>query len=164
MKARTGFVSNSSSSSFVVIDSSCGYESLNIDGGHAILGPEKGEHEFGWGPERIDDIWSRINFAFLQAHYAIPEHDALLEKARTIVYGHSNSYLQMLEEVLMENSNINTITWDFTRDEFGFEEGYIDHQSNASEGQNMEIFNSKDTLKDFIFGKNSYIQLDNDNH
>lgn len=162
MKIRTGFVSNSSSSSFVVIDSSAGYERLEDDD-NGVFGPGRGESEFGWGPECIKDIPSRINFAFLQANYAAPEHDALLEKARTILYGHSNHYVRMLEEVIKENSNIKEITWNFVEDEFGFESGYIDHQSNASEGQNMEIFNSKDALRDFIFGRNSYIQLDNDN-
>jgi hypothetical protein len=41
--------------------------------------------------------------------------------------------------------------------------GYIDHQSSAEEGMNMEIFNSDHKLKCFLFGKGSKICLRNDN-
>jgi hypothetical protein len=163
MKLRKGFVSNSSSASFVIIDASRGYDSL--DGSILTAGSSLGETEFGWGPEKIEGIGTRINWAYLQAHYAHPEEDPLLEKAIRVVHGNQNPYLEMLEEVIKENSSIEEIDWGFTKDKYGgFEDGYIDHQSSAAEDRNMEIFESKNTLKDFIFGKASYIQLDNDNH
>ena len=163
MKIRLGFVSNSSSSSFVIIDASRGYDSL--EGTTLNIGPGLGDAEFGWGPEKVEGIGARINFAYLQANYAEPIIDPLLEKAKKVVYGHSNEYFAMLEEVIKENSHVQEIVSDFEKDKWGaFDNGYIDHQSSAREGKNMEIFESKEMLRDFIFGKASYIQLDNDNH
>jgi hypothetical protein len=159
MKMRNGFVSNSSSSSFVIIDASKGYVSLN-EYGDTLHAGSIGEIEFGWGPEKIEGIGARINWAYLQSRYANPEEeDPLLEKAHAAVYGVRNKHLVMLEEVIKENSSIKEIDWGHV-----FEDGYIDHQSSAAEDRNMEIFDSKESLKDFIFGKDSYIQLDNDNH
>jgi hypothetical protein len=105
-----------------------------------------GETEFGWGPERIHDMFSRINFAYLQVK-SIEHKDAAL----------ASKWEQMLHEVIKKNSHITEI-------EVDIENGYIDHQSTASEGENTQIFKSKTALKDFIFGKDSYIVLDNDNH
>jgi hypothetical protein len=159
MKLRNGFVSNSSSSSFVITDASEGYISLD-EFGDTLHAYDIGEIEFGWGPEKIEDVGSRINWAYLQSRYANPEEeDPLLEKASVAVYGVRNKHLEMLEEVIKENSSIKEIDWRCV-----FEDGSIDHQSSAAEGENMEIFESKQALKDFIFGKGSYIQLDNDNH
>jgi hypothetical protein len=41
--------------------------------------------------------------------------------------------------------------------------GYIDHQSASYEGENMEMFEDEQTLHDFLFSNNSYIQTGNDN-
>jgi hypothetical protein len=71
----------------------------------------------------------------------------------------------MLEEIIREELDVEDIVWNIAtsyRDK-GIE-GYIDHQSSAGEGQNIEIFNSKEILRSFLFNKESYIQLDNDNH
>ena len=70
MKVRAGFVSNSSSSSFIVIASGtheplgCPSESaLPRLGGILELG-RAGSAEFGWGPDTFNDSFSKINFAF----------------------------------------------------------------------------------------------------
>ncbi len=42
--------------------------------------------------------------------------------------------------------------------------GYIDHQSAACDGENLEMFENDDALARFLFGKESRIVLDNDNH
>lgn len=165
MKVRNGFVSNSSSSSFVVIDASKGYDKLPYRG-TLVVDSNIGNTEFGWGPERITDIGSRIIFTYLQTQYATGEQDLLLKKALEAIHGHSNDYLHMLEEVIRENSNVKSFEWNITEeyDHPTKSWAYIDHQSNAAEGSNLEIFESKKQLKDFIFGSGSYIQLDNDNN
>ena len=147
MKTRQGFVSNSSSSSFIVIDASNGYGTFDV-GWRLIVG-DKGDAQFGWDNIKYDNIFDRINFAYIQTNY-----------------GEDVNQLTMLEEVLKENAiGLTTIHWGIT-DSYDDKDkvwGYIDHQSARCEGQNMEMFDSKQILKDFIFGKNSYIQGGNDN-
>jgi hypothetical protein len=139
MKIRNGFISNSSSTSFVIINAKTGYEELNPTYDDIYIVGASGESEFGWGPDTIYDIHSRINFAYLQA--------IVLKKE------------EMLEEIILKNSNIKKIEYSKN-----IKEGYIDHQSSASEEKNIEIFENKKNLKNFIFGKDSFIELDNDNH
>jgi vesicle coat complex subunit len=69
----------------------------------------------------------------------------------------------MLDKVIKENSNIKELIYcigDYNSKNWG----YIDHQSNACESENIEMFENEETLKDFIFGRSSYIHTDNDNH
>lgn len=144
MKIRLGFVSNSSSSSFVVIDADKGYVKIS----RSLVFGNKGETEFGWGPAELDDVHSRINFAYLQAFDL--KHRDMLEK---VIHKHSGADGE--------------ITWNLTDDwdpKDGKRHGYVDHQSAACEGENLEIFESEKSLKDFLFGVGSKIVLDNDNH
>ena len=151
MKIRSGFVSNSSSSSFIIIDNSGKYCSLPFppDDGVLVIG-EDGSTKFGWETTTYPSIYDRINFSFIQTDY-----------------GKDFNRLQMLEEVLKENiKGLKQIIWNIS-EEFhptdGKVCGYIDHQSARCEGKNMEMFKSKETLRDFIFGLGSYIQGGNDN-
>ena len=142
MKIRSSFVSNSSSSSFIVIDDSGKY---NIPDWSGILDVENGE--YGWGPEKLYGIMDRITFSYLQAKYL-----------------DNQEWVNMLEEVIKENTKITQINWIANLDGDGLDYSYIDHQSCSTEDMNVEMFDSKDALKNFIFGTKSYIQLDNDNY
>jgi len=149
MKIRSGFVSNSSSSSFVVISDAFIPEDFRLkgyEGAPLILGLE-GEAEFGWGPETLTDMYSRFNFAYLQTIYGHPE------------------WLEQLNRVLIERTGASEIVWKISEDydSPNMRYGYIDHQSTASEGRNTEIFANDETLERFLFGADSKIELDNDN-
>jgi len=142
MKIRSSFVSNSSSSSFIVIDNSGKY---NIPDWSGILDVEN--REYGWGPERLDGIMDRITFSYLQAAYL-----------------QNKKLVKMLEDVIKENTKITQINWLATLNHNEPDYSYIDHQSCSREGKNLEMFKNKEALKNFIFGTNSFIQLDNDNY
>lgn len=140
MKTRIGFVSNSSSSSFVVIGTEGDCSDLLkpcIKQGSISLGTE-GKTEFGWGPETLTDIFSRINFARIQSEYNI-------------------EWAKMLDKVIMDNTGCDYIFWNLGG---MFEGSYIDHSSSAREGENTEIFDSEEDLRRFLFCIDSKIVLD----
>jgi len=148
MKHRLGFVSNSSSSSFVVIaDNLHNKSDLQENGTEIVLG-ECGETEFGWEFMNHHDFYSKLNFAFLQTTYS---------KKR------GGRWYNMIEAVLL-SAGIkivgNSINDSYSGPGFF---GYIDHQSSAIEDRNTEIFESEDVLKRFLFSKDSYIEQGNDN-
>ena len=146
MKTRTGFVSNSSSSSFIVINAKTGHNFPNWDS-HLIVDSSFGETEFGWGPETITGIGSRVIFAYFQAKY-----------------DNNDKWIKMLENCITSNTDVETIEWKVNIDDWDSEDhGYIDHASCACEGENTEMFGGPALLRDFIFGKGSKIVLDNDN-
>jgi hypothetical protein len=141
MKCRLGFVSNSSSSSFVVIGNigNCSNDLMsNIKEGTLFLG-KKGTISFGWGPEVISDVFSRINFALIQSKYK-PCWEQMLERVLKQTLGCENVISQLDEE-----------------------KAYIDHQSSAVEGENTFIFDTDETLRKFLFCEDSKIVLNNDN-
>jgi hypothetical protein len=122
-------------------------------GKELVVDSNLGETEFGWGPNTIYNMGSRINFAYLQCLYGKKGNPG---------------WLPMLERVIKETTGVEDIRWklqDWTSDkEQDFDFAFIDHQSSASEGQNTEIFESDEVLKAFLFGKGSHIHVDNDNH
>jgi len=147
MKIRSGFVANSSSSSFIIFGDSIDIN-WDYDQTTYYIGDE-GKTTFGWENEQTFGVFSKINFAAMQAMYVKNEE-----------------WMNMLEEVIIEHLNCsnveNLITFDYPCPK-GKVEGYIDHQSASCEGENIEIFESKEKLKLFLFCSNSYIQGGNDN-
>lgn len=163
MKIRQGFVSNSSSSSFIIIGQ--GYTADNmIDAQNAIesnrernygslvLPDVYGKYDFGWEVEDSYSFLSKLNFCFIQTTYLNGEEQA--------------HYQNMLKKVLAEDFHLEDYVFDFTTESgFGPDElhYYIDHQSASYEGENMEMFESEDTLRNFLYSHQSYIHTDNDN-
>jgi hypothetical protein len=149
MRRRLNFVSNSSSSSFIIIDESKNYNIPKYDTTLVVDG-KLGEFEFGWQDEDYSDFGSKLIFSYLQTLYA-----------------DNKDWLEMLEDVVKENTGAPDIQWNIQiswGEDEGKDDSYIDHASNASEGENTDIFNSKETLKDFLFNPLSFIHNDNDNH
>lgn len=158
MKTRLGFVSNSSSSSFIVISDTGDMERFNL---HHFMWEEYsdntliiggvGETEFGWQREQYNDVNDKINFAWIQAKY--------LEDM-----GKSEP-MELLMRVLKEYTessevkSVMSISYDDDKKIWS----YIDHESAAPGGNNIEMFDNEDKLKAFLFNPRSYIQNENDN-
>ena len=157
MKVRKGFVSNSSSSSFIIIGHGEMESGLDrfVEYDTLVLG-DQGHTKFGWEYTEYRDMWSRINFAYLQTQS-----------------GNNVEWLEMLETAIKDSFGCSAIVWLLT-DEYDMDNkespyghkmvyGYIDHASAAYEGENIEMFDDIDTLKRFLFCDDSHIQGDNDN-
>jgi len=159
MKIRSGFVSNSSSSSFIVIGDSVNWhevKELELFEGDLVVDGDFGKCEFGWEQEQRYDVESKIIWCYIQAK-SIDKQE----------------WINMLEEAIRSrNPEISNIRWELCveweeRMEGGSEyaDAYIDHQSSVSGGGgNAEMFDSMDALERFLFSGDSFIETDNDNH
>ncbi len=145
MKVRKGFVSNSSSSSFIVIEDSSQILDYVVPD-ELIVDTSLGQSEFGWEPETFYGVGSKIIFSYLQT-----------------IYSNNNDWLQMLTKVIKDHTGTSEIIWNITTEYIsgGIGWSYIDHQSTAP--HNTEMFENEEILKAFLFGRDSYIQTDNDN-
>lgn len=163
MKIRNFFVSNSSSSSFIVIGNSnkpikLEHNCITTRKEPALdLSKEKHvSYDFGWGPEKVTDIHSRIAFAMLQCHYTSKRKESNTTEKYMALNGWETDWGKMLIKLLKTESGI-LLIWKLPY------YSYIDHASCASEGSNTEIFKNCETLKKFIYCPDSTIYLNNDN-
>lgn len=151
MKYRIGLVSNSSSSSFIIIDKNSHYEAANdaeIFNHTLVITPNFCNMKFGWENVIYDSWREKLIFSYLQAKYV-----------------NNQQWLDMINDVMCEHLGIKNIKWNINIDDYCSWNtyAYIDHQSASYEGKNIEMFENKDVLKNFIFRRNSYIQGGNDN-
>lgn len=147
MIIRQGFVSNSSSTSFINIVKGTLLLKNAFTNQILEIGNE-GHTEFGWETTTYDSPFDRINFAYIQA-----------------MSTNNVAWIEALYETIKEHTNcsdiVNNLSLEYKKNKIY---AYIDHQSCATEGQNTEIFDSKENLLTFLFSDQSYIESDNDNH
>jgi len=135
------FETNSSSSHSITIEPS-------NDGLYDIIIPDDDGNitltggEFGWGIEEFSDALTKANYCGV---------DNLSNEDK----------LDILKEVIREQTGCNEVIIDISEDWKDANHSYIDHESH---GTSDEAFESKETLRDFIFSKNSVLYIDNDNH
>jgi hypothetical protein len=100
--------------------------------------------EYGWEECEYNDLYSRLSYA---ATYALN-------------YG-SEENKELLTEVIKQYSGAKEVLYDHNNNPVYWKHGYIDHQSTDTVA---DIFESRESLVNFLFNPNSYFITDNDNH
>ena len=156
MKIRNGFVSNSSSSSFIVIGDTI--DPPDLSGKSYIIG-DSGDCEFGWDVREYRGYDTLINFAYLQILCA------QLEVDHNRVALRPDEWLDMLIKSIITHTGATDVSFNLTDDSRNsfMNQGYIDHQSSVCDDRNTEMFEDDDTLARFLFSNQSFIQGGNDN-
>jgi hypothetical protein len=186
MKIRNGFVSNSSSSSFIVHGTSDHYEVPQLlktqKDKKTLKIPQTfgGEYQFGRERQNYYGFANRLNWAVLQALYVKECWDEIGSKERRYidcVYEGANKKflethhvdLELLYEVLKEELYVENIINEFALEKFSeefpenpFQKAYIDHGSNwHDKKQNVtEIFGEepdKNKIFEWLFNSDGYI-------
>lgn len=185
MKVRVDFVTNSSSSSFIVISNEdYTKEDLELLRGHLddyamerfkeIGIFEKGKHQFGWEEEKSYDFESKINFLLILVgrlasslkDYEDGEDHYYIDKSNYEEYsGKMKEYDKNLTDALSE-IGIETIDWKKIIEKMNYKNdnyAYIDHQSNIFERDYSDLLESVENIKEFLFNDKSCIITGNDN-
>ena len=170
MKKRHGFVSNSSSSSFIVINDIGIDDVINLRNKYSddvyIVGID-GKKCFGWQREIYNDVHSKINWASMQAiypkiHQLYDINDIKLDDKINYIF-EDNRYLEMIETVIMNNLKCNVSFIELIKDMDDFN-AYIDHQSASyNNDSQLRMFQDETTLESFLFNSKNFIENGNDN-
>ena len=96
--------------------------------------------EFGWDENTFYDAATKASYAAVYA----------------VLYG-KQEHRDMLEKVIKEQTKAEKV-------KLHAENSYIDHQSLDPPAVALSVFESEETLRNFIFNPKSYLHTDNDNH
>jgi hypothetical protein len=100
--------------------------------------------EYGWGYETYSDPVSKISYTAVEA-----------------LSTNNETLKDWLEEIIKEMYKVDDVVYEFSTDYNGPNHSYIDHQSYGTVADSVS---SKDDLEHFLFGDNSVLTIDNDNH
>ena len=105
--------------------------------------------EWGWKRDTHHDAWTKANYCARDISWQ--------GSGKEILEWPSIEKRDMLIKVIKDQTGCTNVIFDALR----INDGYIDHQSS---GTTDEAFASHETLRQFIFNHNSYLETDNDNH
>lgn len=130
------FETNSSSAhSVTVAETTDMYDTLLPDDNGKIN--IRGNGEFGWGYDTYNDPYTKAQYLLQYSQ----DDEVRQDEVKEVIREHTQA-----KSVNFENGG-----------------GYVDHNS-IGETSIENIFLSKDSIKEFIFNKNSILIIDNDNH
>lgn len=110
--------------------------------------------EFGWDIAEHTDFATKLSYAYTLAARNEWFWSGRPKLSETLDPEEGDDQFKMLEEVLRDHFGDIEIVYENN-------EGYVDHQSHDMAS---EIFESKETLADFLFSPFSVLNTDNDNH
>lgn len=122
--------------------------------------------KFGWGPEDYRDSLTKLNYCAVHFMEGAPQYEGETNSGNYV--GTDNKsveydrQLALFEKVVKEHTGADEIVYECSSN-YGDDEGwsYIDHQS---DGTASEAFKDEETLKAFLFNRQSVLVIDNDNH
>ena len=188
MKLRTDYVSNSSSSSFIVIAKTGVDMTQTIPAlfknctseWQAYAVPNKHfKCQFGWEWETTSSFEGKLNFIGIQLlylflekneswkipckrKYTCKDFDKLYDMFKKVCLEKFNFHVKLnddaIQTCILKDEKNSYRSYAGLNDDF-----YIDHQSASTEGRCMEMFESEDTLYDFLRFNESYVRGGNDN-
>ena len=104
--------------------------------------------EFGWEQEVYNDSVTKASY--------------MLTYVKNYCGDDESKFEEMLKNVIMEQTGCNDVIFNESSDQY-WKFGYIDHQSSSDNAYHW-VFEDKETLRQFIFNKESILETDNDNH
>ena len=145
MKMRLDFVTNSSSSCFII----CKHNDKPVKINNNITIGKNGETEFFNGGGKYPLFFDRLNFLAIQT-----------------LYNHNEQWKKNINEVFKKNTG-KKLNWNHIEHLVEDEMAYIDHQSvfyksNQYEDGMCEILNDINVLDKFLFGNHSVIYMGTD--
>jgi len=104
--------------------------------------------EFGWEEEVYNDSVTKASY--------------MLTYIKNYCGDRESEFEEMLKDVIKEQTGCNDVIFNESGDKY-YNYGYIDHQSSSND-QLHWVFENKETLRQFIFNRESILETDNDNH